>query len=330
MSLEKKASRQAVPLVYVKPVLLGEVDGQDEVETARLEGEPEAIRCELCPHVCLLKVGQKGFCRVRFNDGTKVRPTRDGYVSALALDPIEKKPLARFRPGTKILSVGFYGCNMRCSFCQNHEISMVSDEGGGAPGGAWCGGLEGGAPPGRQVNLRELVDLAEELRAEGNVGLCFTYNEPLVHFEFVEGGFGLAKERGLETVLVTNGCFNEPFVRAIAPLTSAWNIDLKCFSEAGYNRLAGDLATVKRTIEIAARHSHVEVTTLVVPGLSDSVAEMEAEAKWLASIDPEIPLHLTRYFPRYLSEAGATSRGLLEELASVARRWLKCVMLGNV
>ncbi len=340
-----KTIRPAVPLLFVNPLVhqAAGLAGEDP-EPQQEESEPPMLRCELCPHLCRLKPGQKGFCRVRFNDGTKIRPTRDGFASSLALDPIEKKPLYFFHRGAKILSVGFYGCNMRCPFCQNHDISMVSDDTGdltpgsqGKSGDRKSGGQRKGTQakaaevPGWQVTPEGLVTMAEELAGRGNIGLCFTYNEPLVHYEFVRESFGLAREKGLETVLVTNGCFNEPFIRDIAPLTTAWNIDLKSFSEEGYNRLAGDLATVKRSIEIANRHSHVEVTTLVVPGLSDSPEEMEAEARWLASVNPEIPLHLTRFFPRYQSEASEpTSIETLHQLATIARRHLKNVLLGNV
>lgn len=288
-----------------------------ELEPALEKGREELVRCELCPHNCLLKPGQTGFCRVRRNIDGRVRATRDGYTSSIALDPIEKKPLSFFHPGTQILSVGFFGCNMRCPFCQNFEISMHSDEDLSARG--------------RYITKEELVELAVSLRARGNIGIAFTYNEPLVHFEWIKECFALAREAELETVLVTNGNFNEPCIREIAPLTTAWNIDLKCFTEDGYRSLGGDLETVKRAIVLAAESSHVEITTLVVPGLSDDPQDMAREAAWLAGINPGIPLHLTRFFPRYHSlEEAPTDPVIMRRLAKIAREHLQCVELGNL
>lgn len=268
--------------------------------------------CPLCPRACRLKEGEKGFCGARVARGGKVQLEPYGFLSSLALDPIEKKPLAYFRPGSMILSCGFYGCNMRCPFCQNYHISFERG-------------------PGETYEPAELVALAESLVPEGSCGIAFTYNEPLLAFEYIEETFRLCRARGLETVLVTNGNFLPDTIRRIAPLVSAWNIDLKCFTEEGYQKLGGDFGCVKEAIRIAREYSHVEVTTLVVPGLSDSPDDMAREADWLASVDPAIPLHLSRYFPRYKQKSGApTSVPLLYRLRDIAKTRLKYVKLGNI
>lgn len=275
----------------------------------------DKITCPLCPRACRLDEGGIGFCRARIRRGGKIILRAPGELASLALDPIEKKPLARFRPGSMILSAGFFGCNMRCPFCQNYQISMAEpDEAGG-----------------RRFSPEELVGAALGLKARGNCGLAFTYNEPLIAFEFVEETFRLAKAEGLETVLVTNGNFMPEPIRRIAPLVSAWNIDLKCFTEEGYRRLGGSLSHVKKTIELASEASHVEVTTLLVPGLSDGEEDMRREAEWLASVDPDMTLHLSRYFPCYKKrEGGPTSRDVMKRLEKIAREQLKYVKLGNI
>lgn len=275
----------------------------------------EKISCALCPRACRLAEGESGFCRARLNQGGRVRLKEPGLLSSLALDPIEKKPLAYFRPGEMILSAGFFGCNMRCPFCQNYHISMEAPD-------PRCGEV---------YEPEKLLKLASALRPQGNCGIAFTYNEPILAYEYIMEVFRLARAEGLETVLVTNGNFMPEPIERLAPWVTAWNIDLKCFSEEGYERLGGSFDCVKKTIAIAARHSHVEVTTLLVPGLNDSEEEMEKEAAWLASLDPEIPLHITRYFPLYKDKGTEpTPRRLMETLEKTARKHLKYVRLGNV
>ena len=177
----------------------------------------EKRACDVCPHRCLLSEGQTGLCRARGLRDGKIVPLNYGLVSSLALDPIEKKPLARCYPGSVILSVGSFGCNLRCPFCQNWEISM-SD------------GREYLREPGRYtVSPERLAALADELRERGNIGVAFTYNEPLIGWEYVRDTAVLLRERELKTVLVTNGCVNEEIAEQILPLTDALNIDLKCF-----------------------------------------------------------------------------------------------------
>jgi pyruvate formate lyase activating enzyme len=205
--------------------------------------------CAICPHRCAIEEGQTGFCRARTNAGGKIVCANYGKLTSLALDPIEKKPLARFHPGSFILSAGSYGCNMRCPFCQNCSISMA-----------------GGEAETFEVSPRELATAALRERARGNIGIAFTYNEPLVGYEFVYDCSVLAREAGLFNVLVTNGTVcEEPLVKFL-PYIDAMNIDLKAFTQEKYRALGGWLDTVRRTIALAAKSCHVEVTTLVVPG----------------------------------------------------------------
>ncbi|MBE7004732.1 MAG: AmmeMemoRadiSam system radical SAM enzyme [Ruminococcaceae bacterium] len=270
--------------------------------------------CELCFHRCALDEGQTGLCRARGNRGGTVVPLNYGKAVSLALDPIEKKPLRRFHPGAKILSVGSFGCNLRCPFCQNSEISMAGE----------------GELRTEDLPPEALAALAEELRTRGNIGAAYTYNEPLVGYEYVLDCARAIRARGLYNVLVTNGTVSEAPWRALLPYIDAANIDLKGFTEAWYRRLGGDLETVKRSIAIAAGECHVEVTTLLIPGENDSEEEIRALSGWLASIDPEIVLHLSRFFPRYrMTDRPATDVGTVYRLAEVAREALRFVYTGN-
>lgn len=267
------------------------------------------VVCGICPHCCALAEGQIGFCRARSNRGGEVVSLTYGKVSALALDPIEKKPLRHFHPGSMILSVGATGCNMRCPFCQNHGIAQDCEN-------AEC----------EEVTPDALVRTAIKLRERGNIGLAFTYNEPLVGYEYVRDCAKLARQNGLKTVLVTNGMINdEPFAELL-PQIDALNIDLKGFTARFYDGLRGDFETVKNTIEKAQKNCHVEVTTLVIPEENDSVDDMERQAAWLASLRPDIPLHLTRFYPRYhYSERASTPPETIRVLVNVARKHLRYV-----
>ncbi len=239
-----------------------------------------------------------------------------GRITALALDPIEKKPLARFHPGSRILSLGSYGCNLRCPFCQNADI-------------AWADAEE---VPWREMTPDELVDQALALRDRGNIGLAYTYNEPLVGYEFVKDCAERCHEEGLVNVLVSNGMINAKPLRDILPLIDAANIDLKGFTDRFYKMVGGDLSCVKATIEtmVACPTCHVEVTTLVIPGENDSPEEIESIASWLASLDPDMPYHISRFFPRHkMLDRPATDVGLVYRLVEVARRHLRYVYPGN-
>lgn len=270
--------------------------------------------CEICHHNCVIEEGKTGFCRARENKGGKIICKNYGKLTSLSLDPIEKKPLYRFYPGSMILSVGSYGCNFRCPFCQNCEISMADAE-----------KIET-----LEVTPQALVDKALELVSRGNIGIAYTYNEPLIGYEFVMDCSKLAHECGLKNVVVTNGCINEKPFRELLTFIDAMNIDLKGFTENFYKTVSGSLETVKYNIELAANNCHVEVTTLIIPGVNDSEEEIGALSRWLASISPGIPLHVTRFFPRFkMTDRGLTPVETVYRLAELARKNLKYVYEGN-
>lgn len=314
--------------------------------------------CPVCPRHCRLAPGELGACRARRGADGAVAPEAYGRVTALALDPVEKKPLARFLPGAQVLSVGSYGCNLSCPFCQNHEIAQV-----GADGVGW-----------RILQPDELVAAACALRERDPrvAGIAYTYNEPLVSWEYVRDCALLAHEAGLANVLVSNGLAEKRVAEELAPLIDAANIDLKGFSPAFYEmcwtgRAPGDaagsaahgaraLACVKRTIALLARcpTCHVEVTTLVVPGLNDADEEIGAAARWLAGLayreeaparwhelaaaylggsvpeNSQVTYHVTRFFPRWrLTDRAPTPAADVHRLADVARAHLAHVHAGN-
>lgn len=271
------------------------------------------VICKLCFHHCLLEEGQTGVCLARGNRGGVVVPLNYGRLTALALDPVEKKPLRRFHPGGMVLSVGSFGCNLRCPFCQNAAIAAAGAE-----------TYTRDCPP--EALVREALDL----RDRGNIGVAYTYNEPLVGYEYVRDCAALVRRAGLCNVLVTNGTIEEAPWRALLPLLDAVNIDLKGFRQGWYRRLGGDLETVKRSIVLAAENCHVEVTTLVVPGENDSLAEMRALSAWLASVRPDIPLHVSRFFPRHrMEDRPPTPVETVCRLADAARERLRYVYTGN-
>lgn len=270
--------------------------------------------CEICPHHCALDDGQTGLCRARKNINGVILCENYGRLTSIALDPIEKKPLYHFYPGSRILSVGSYGCNLRCPFCQNCKISMADENHASY----------------QVVTPEVLVEKALELVPKGNIGIAYTYNEPLVGYEFVLDCSRLARESGLKNVVVTNGTICEEPLHNLLPFIDAMNIDLKGITESFYKMVGGYLETVKQTIEMAVKACHVEVTTLIVPGENDGNKQMDELAKWLSSIDPQIPLHISRFFPRYkMADRLATPVETVFELAGVARRYLQYVYEGN-
>ncbi len=273
----------------------------------------ESKICEICPHHCRLSVGEIGKCRARFNDGEKITALNYGEITSIALDPIEKKPLYRFFPGSRILSVGSYGCNLNCPFCQNHEISMADS-----------------SFPTRKITPEQLAALAKELIPQKNIGVAFTYNEPFISYEFIRDTSEILHKMNLKSVLVTNGTVSSGALSKILPLIDAMNIDLKGFSQEIYNKLGGDFETVRKTIEISAQSCHVEITSLIVPTMNDSAEEMNKEAAWIAQISENIPLHISRFFPRYkITDIAPTPIKKIYELVEVAKRHLNFVYAGN-
>ena len=272
------------------------------------------LTCEICPHSCTLDHGQTGLCRARGNTGDCITAINYGKVTSMGLDPIEKKPLYHYFPGSVILSTGSFGCNLRCPFCQNYDISTADS-------------LRAHT---KTITPEELANFAVSLRPRGNIGVAYTYNEPLVGYEFVRDCAKAVRDKELKNVVVTNGYINEKPFKELLPLIDALNIDLKAFTESFYKRIGGALETVKHSIKIASEACHVEVTTLVIPGENDSEEEINSLAGWLASVSRDIPLHLTRFFPNYkMTDKDPTSVQQLHRLADLAREHLQYVYVGN-
>ena len=278
--------------------------------------------CEVCFRHCKLNEGQTGVCGARVCSGGIIKAGNYGRITSIALDPIEKKPLARFFPGSKILSVGSYGCNLFCPFCQNYDISR-SD----------------GREPGEEILPEQLAQIALKYKDRGNIGIAYTYNEPLIGFEFVRDTAKLVKSMGMKNVLVTNGTAELPVLEEILPYTDAMNIDIKSMSDKTYrDTLGGDLESVKHFIARSVKACHVELTMLIVPGMNDSEEEMRELTEWICGltgkngekIGDKIPLHISRFFPRYkMSGRAATDVDVIYHLADVARETMQFVYTGN-
>ncbi len=276
---------------------------------------PQTVQCELCPQVCRIRPGGRGICRYRRNVSGTLRATSYGMVSSCGYDPIEKKPLYHFMPGSVIFSAGTVGCNLGCGFCQNWQISQSE-------------------APTRYLGPADAARLAGAAVNGGrrSIGIAYTYSEPLVWWEYVYDTAREVRRRGLANVLVTNGFVTEEPLRELLPLVDAMNIDVKAFTDEFYRQVChGRLAPVLRTVELAhAAGVHVEVTTLLVPGLNDDPAEVRQLVDWLGAIDPGIPLHFSRYFPNYrMAEPGPTPLSTLAMARSIALERLDYVYIGN-
>lgn len=273
------------------------------------------IECRLCPHGCIITEGKTGVCRVRRNDHGKLISPFFGKVSSYALDPTEKKPLYHFYPGSYLLSVGTLGCNFKCVFCQNWQISQ-------------------GHADTADISPKAAVNMVKVIRQRHNscIGIAYTYSEPLVWYEYVLETCRLAKEHNLVNVLVTNGYINEEPLSELLPLVDAMNIDLKSFRPDYYSRMCkAKLEPVLETIKtVHGSGCHLEITTLVVPGMNDSEREITELVDFISDIDPEIPLHLSRYFPNYQLDIPSTPVEVLVRLSDIAKSRLKYVYVGNV
>lgn len=272
----------------------------------------EKVVCVLCPQACVLREGEAGRCRVRkVKDGRLIAKSY-GQVSSIALDPIEKKPLYHFYPGALVLSVGTVGCNLACRFCQNWEIAH-------------------GNPTTRYLAPEELVAMALQYRAKGNIGLAYTYSEPLVWYEYILDTAELAHQEGLKNILVTNGYINPGPLQELAPFLDGVNLDLKGWTDDFYrSNCEGRVKPVLETAEFLAKKTLLEVTTLLIPGENDQEEDLRALVGFLADLDPGIPLHLSRYFPHYRMTASPTPLETMKKAYRLAKERLHYVYLGNI
>jgi pyruvate formate lyase activating enzyme len=278
--------------------------------------EESKVECLLCPHNCVLKEGKAGICRVRRNVSGELVSENYGKLSALHIDPIEKKPLYHFYPGSKIFSVGSVGCNLKCNFCQNCDISQT-----GVSDFPWL----------KDFSAEELVNKAAGISE--NIGIAFTYNEPTVFFEFMLDSAKLSRQKGLKNVVVSNGFINEIPLNELLPWIDAINIDLKAFTDDFYKKQThSQLEPVKQALKIIRKSGkHLELTNLVIPGLNDDEIIFKSMVDWIAQeLGKDTILHISRYFPRYKSQIPLTSESTLKSLFKIAKEKLRYVYLGNV
>ena len=271
------------------------------------------VQCLLCPQNCVIAEGKKGFCRVRSNSEGKLYSLNYGQATSYGMDPIEKKPLYHFYPGKNVFSIGTFGCNLRCGFCQNWTIA------------------HGEEPRTVGITPSQVVEAAQREKSRDNIGIAYTYSEPLMWYEFVLEAAKLAHQQGLKNILVTNGFINHHPMEELLPYIDAMNIDVKAFNDEFYNTTcAGELHPVQEIAELVHDKCHIEITTLLVTGLNDSCEEVAELAGWIADLDPNIPLHLTRYFPNYKMELPPTPIDTMTRARETALKKLKFVYMGNV
>ncbi|OEH84908.1 AmmeMemoRadiSam system radical SAM enzyme [Desulfuribacillus stibiiarsenatis] len=272
----------------------------------------DRVTCTLCPHHCNLKESEIGKCQVKQNLQGKLMALNYGKVAAIQIDLMEKKPLYHFMPGTRTLSIGSIGCNFTCSFCQNHHIAHAKD---------FAGTTEDYTP-------HDIVQLAKLYQTPS---ISFTYNEPSTFYEFVYDTATLAHQEDIKNILVTNGYLEEEPLIQLLPYIDAMNVDLKTFRNENYQTICGGLLEpVKRTIMLAAQMCHVEITTLIVTNMNDQEEELRELVDWIAEVNPNIPLHLSRYFPQYQYHEQATDVDFMYRMQDMAKQQLKYVHLGNV
>ncbi len=272
--------------------------------------DKNTIKCVLCPHECVLQEGNIGICKARVNKNGRLHSLNYSKIASYNIDPIEKKPLYHFYPGKKIFSIGSFGCNLKCSFCQNYSIVH-------------------NRPKTIDITSEEVVDVVD--KRDESIGIAYTYNEPSVWYEFVYETAIKIQQKGKKNVLVTNGYINPKPLKKLLPYIHAMNIDLKSFTQDFYSKICkGSLDEVLNTIKIANRYCHIEVSTLLIEGLNNDYDEIEELAKWIASVDKQIPLHLNRYFPAYKMKLPPTNVKKIIKNKEIAQKHLDYVYIGNV
>lgn len=277
----------------------------------------QRTQCHLCPHNCVIAPDKAGICGVRKNIKGELYSLIYNLISSVNIDPVEKKPLYHFYPGSNILSIGTLGCNFHCGFCQNWSISQTSQE----------TDFENY----RKLTSSQIVELALKYKPQGNIGIAYTYNEPFIWYEYVLETAQKTKEAGLVNVLVTNGFASEAPLKELLPLIDAMNIDVKSINPDFYRKFCkGTLEPVLRTVEIAHKFCLVEITNLIIPTLNDSLEDFEKLTNWIASLDPNIPLHFSSYSPCYKFDIPPTPLATLKQAYAIAKKKLNYVYLGNI
>jgi len=281
-------------------------------ECSLYQKEGKSTRCLACSHKCLIGEGKMGICGVRKNIEGKLFLLVYGKVAAMNVDPIEKKPIYHFLPGTKTFSIGMVGCNFKCAWCQNFDISQARKIFG------------------EDISAEQVVNMTIKTECKS---IAYTYNEPAIFVEFVKDCAVFARKKGLKNILVTNGYFTKESFSFVKDHVDAVNIDLKSFNEKNYNRYCGaKLQPVLDNIRwFYDAGIHVEITTLIIPGLNDSSMELEKIAKFISVIDKNIPWHILRFFPMYqMKDKEITPIETLKKAEKIGKKYLKYVHVENL
>lgn len=274
------------------------------------------VQCQLCPHYCLLKNGERGKCMVRRNVNGDLLSENYERTSSVSIDPIEKKPLYHFHPGKDVLSIGTVGCNLKCKFCQNYQISQTDIDNYSFL---------------KSYTSDEIVRTT--LKYSSNIGIAYTYNEPIIWFEYVLETAKLAHENGLNNILVSNGFINPAPLDELIPVFDAFSIDLKGFTEDFYRDFTDSkLEPVKQSlIKLAKSGKHLEITNLVITDINDDENVFQEMVEWIAEhCGKNTVLHISRYFPMFKIDNLPTSQSKLESLYAIAKKHLDFVYLGNI
>jgi len=274
------------------------------------------VQCTLCPHDCVIKEGRSGICKVRANDKGRLITENYGKISGYHFDPIEKKPLYHFYPGKDILSIGSVGCNLHCQFCQNHEIAQTDVH---------------NYPYLKELSPGEIVNAA--LRQENNIGIAYTYNEPLVFYEFMKDTALNAKQNGLKNVMVTNGFIKPEPLKSLVSFIDAFSVDLKAFTDDFYKKItSSNLNPVLESLKTIKKSGRfLEVTNLVIPTLNDDKKKFEELVLWIRNeLGKDTVLHISRYHPMYKMNIKSTEPDTLFSLFEIANKYLDFVYLGNL
>ncbi len=278
------------------------------------EKNNNTVQCLLCPHLCDIEDGSRGVCSVRINRKGRLLSANYGRISAINYDPIEKKPLFHFYPGRHILSVGSFGCNLKCNFCQNWQISQK-------------------APTKNAVyqSPHQIIEQAKSI--PNNLGIAYTYNEPTVFYELMLHTSKAAHQEGLKNVMISNGYINKEPLQEILPFMDAFNIDLKAFDKNFYRKQTGArLSPVLQSLKLIGSSSkHLEISFLIIPGLNDNMHDFDTMLQFINDFcGPKSVLHLSRYFPNYQQTAVSTPEHTINRFYEKAKHVLNFVYQGNM